>query len=94
MSPPFPALSWPRGRQSSGSPLSSSGPQTCSSVRRSLERLLVGSQRIGVVGLRNAEAWRQLAVEQAGALQFVEAGQIADHVEAEVDEESRASFHR
>ena len=68
-----------------GSSASPIGPQASFERSGGLERLFVGAQARVVVGLRHAEARRQLAVEQARALQFVEAGQVGDRVEPEMD---------
>ena len=61
-----------------------------------LERLLVVAQMRRIVGVRHGEAGRQVGIEQAGALQLVQAGQILDRVEAEMLEElrGRAVGHR
>ena len=49
-----------------------------------LERVLVLAQRRIVRRQRHREAGRQAAVEQAGALQLVEARQVADRLEPEM----------
>ena len=63
--------------------------------RRSLfKRILVRSQRGRVVGLRDVVTGRQFSFEQSGALKLIEAGQIADRVEPELDQELGWSCRR
>ena len=52
-----------------------------------LERILVVAQRSVVRGQRDREAGRQAAIEQAGALELIETGQIADRLQTEMRQE-------
>ena len=53
-----------------------------------LERVLVLAQGVRVGGHRHGEAGGDPALDEAGALQFVEARQVVDGVEAEMVEEA------
>ena len=59
-----------------------------------IERQLVGHQGGGVGRLGHGEVGRQVAVEQARALELGEARQVLDGVEAEMVEELLRSCRR
>ena len=83
-------ISWrlsPRRR--SGPKLPASGVRSCASSGSSS-----GAQRLVVVRPRHAIARRQLALEQAGALQLVEPRQVADLLQTEMDQEFVRSCRR